>query len=130
VGDPIKYIVVPETLADEEITEDLSEVKVIRFVVKVEGTNVVEVDGELVGKATAKVFGRSGHLLLHDAVILVLFGSSLETLPWEGSSAEVEQNVSKRLHVITTGLLCDKLVLSEKSSRWYIPTPRWVLMEA
>jgi hypothetical protein len=95
VGGPIKDIVVLETLTNEEITEDLSEVRVIKLVVKAEGTNVVEVDGELVGQATAKDFGRSGHLLLHDAVIFLLLGTSLEPLPWEGASAEVEHNISK-----------------------------------
>jgi hypothetical protein len=95
VDGPIKNIVVLEALSNEEITEDLSQVGVIRLVVKAEGTCVVKVDGELVRKATAKDFGRSGHLRLHDKVILLFFGSNLETLPWEGASAEVEHNVSE-----------------------------------
>lgn len=105
VDGPIEDIVILETLTDEEITEDLSEVRVIRLVIKAEGTSVVEVDGELVGEASAQNLGGSCHLLLHDAVILLLLGSSLETLPWEGATAEVQHNVSKRLHVITAGLL-------------------------
>jgi hypothetical protein len=31
-------------------------------------------------------------------------------LPWEGATAEVQHNVSKRLHVITAGLLYRELV--------------------
>lgn len=110
VDGPIEDIVILETLTDEEITEDLSEVRVIRLVIKAEGTSVVEVDGELVGEASAQNLGGSCHLLLHDAVILLLLGSSLETLPWEGATAEVQHNVSKRLHVITAGLLYRELV--------------------
>jgi hypothetical protein len=29
-------------------------------------------------------------------------------LPWEGATAEVQHNVSKRLHVVTAGLLYRK----------------------
>ncbi len=81
VNCPVKDIIVLETLADEEIAEDLAKVGVIRFVVKAERTRVVEVDGELVREATAKDFSWSGHLLLHDTVVLLLLRGSLETLP-------------------------------------------------
>jgi len=106
VDGPIKDIIILETLTNEEITEDLSKVRVIRLVIETEGTGVVEVDGKLVGEASAKDLGGSCHLLLHDTVILLLLGSSLETLPWKGATAEVQHNVSERLHVITAGLLC------------------------
>jgi hypothetical protein len=94
-----------EALTNEEITEDLSEVGVIRLVVETKRTSVVEVDGELVGEATAEDLSWGGHLLLHDSVILLLLGGSLQSLPRKGATAEVEHNVTKRLHVITTRLL-------------------------
>ena len=106
VDGPIEDIVVLESLANKEITEDLAKVRVVGLIVETEGASVVEVDGKLVGEATAEDFGGSCHLLLHDAVVLLLLGSSLQALPWEGASAEVEHNVSERLHIITTGLLC------------------------
>lgn len=105
VDGPIEDIVILETLTDEEIAEDLSEVRVVRLVIKAEGTSVVEVDGKLVGETSAENLSGSCHLLLHDAVILLLLGSSLETLPWEGATAEVQHNVSERLHVVAAGLL-------------------------
>lgn len=105
VDGPIENVIVLETLADEEITEDLSEVGVVGLVVETKGTSIVKVDGELVREATAENFSWGGHLLLHDAVVLLLLGGSLQSLPWEGSAAEVEHNVSERLHIITTRLL-------------------------
>lgn len=105
VDGPIEDIVILETLTDEEIAEDLSEVRVVRLVIKAEGTSIVEVDGKLVGETSAENLSGSCHLLLHDAVILLLLGSSLETLPWEGATAEVQHNVSERLHVVAAGLL-------------------------
>jgi len=106
VDGPIKDIVILEALTNEEITEDLSEVRVIRLVIEAEGTSIVEIDGKLVREASAEDLSGSRHLLLHDAVILLLLGSSLETLPWEGATAEVQHNVSERLHIISAGLLC------------------------
>ena len=89
--------------------EDLSEVDVIWLGIEAEGTSVVEVNGKLVGQAMAKDFGTGGHFLKHDAVILLLRGSSLETLPWKGATAEVQHNVSKGLHIITSRLLCEDI---------------------
>ncbi len=106
VDGPIKDVVILESLADKEITEDLTEIRVVRLVIKAERACVVQVDGELIREATAKNLSRSGHLLLHDAVILLLLGSSLQALPWEGTAAEIEHDVSKGFHIITAGLLC------------------------
>jgi hypothetical protein len=53
VDGPIEDIVILEALTNEEITEDLSEVGVIRLVIKAEGASVVEVDGKLVREASA-----------------------------------------------------------------------------
>lgn len=105
VDSPVEDVVVLETLTDEEIAEDLSEVAVVGLVVESERTGVVQVDGELVGEATAKDLGRRGHLLLHDAVIFLLLSSSLQTLPRERATAEVQHHVAQRFHVITARLL-------------------------
>lgn len=105
VDRPVEDIVILETFTNEEITEDLSEVRVIWLVVEAEGASVVEVDGKLIGESTAEDFGRGRHLLLHDPVILLLLGSSLETLPWKRTTTEVEHDISQGFHVITTGLL-------------------------
>lgn len=105
VDGPVEDIVVLEALTDEEVTEDLAEVAVVRLVVEAERAGVVEIDGELVGESTAENLGGGGHLLLHDAVVLLLLGSSLESLPGKGATAEVEHNVAEGLHVVTAGLL-------------------------
>lgn len=106
---PVEDIVVLKTLANEEITEDHSEVDVIWLGIEAEGTSIIEVNGKLVGQTMAKDFGTGGHFLKHDAVIPLLRGSSLETLPWKGATAEVQHNVSKGLQIITSRLLCEDI---------------------
>ncbi len=113
VDGPVKDIVILESFTNEEVTEDLAEVRVIRLVIKTERTSVVEIDGEFVGEATAEHLGGSGHLLLHDTVIFLLLGSGLQSLPGKGSAAEVKHHVSEGFHIVTTGLLCN--IVSERS---------------
>lgn len=110
VDGPIEDVIVLETLTDEEITEDLAEVRVIRLVIESEGTCVVEIDGKFVGEAAAEDFRWGCHLLLHDSVVLLLLGSSLQTLPWERTTTEVKHDVSKGFHIITTGLLWENMI--------------------
>jgi hypothetical protein len=105
VDSPVEDVIVLETLTDEEVAEDLAEVRVVGLVVEAKRAGVVEVDGELVGEATAENLGGSGHLLLHDTVVLLLLSGSLQTLPGQRTTAEVKHNVTQGLHVITTGLL-------------------------
>ena len=114
VDGPVEHVVVLEAFTDEEVTEDLAEVRVVGLVVEAERAGVVEVDGELVGKAAAEDLGGRGHLLLHDAVVLLLLGGSLEALPRETAAAEVEHNVAERLHVVTARLLCDVVSVSSR----------------
>jgi len=114
VHGPVEDVIVLEALADEEVAEDFAEVRVVGLVVEAERAGVVEVDGELVGKAAAEDLGGRGHLLLHDAVVLLLLGGSLEALPRETAAAEVEHNVAERLHVVTARLLCDVVSVSSR----------------
>lgn len=116
VNGPIEYVVVLEALANEEVTEDLAEVRVVRLVIKSEGTGVVQVDGELIGEATAEDLGRSRHLLLHDTVVLLLLGGGLQSLPREGSTTEVEHDIAKGLHIITTRLLWEMLAQTQQKN--------------
>ena len=104
VDGPVKDVVVLESFTDKQVTEDLAKVRVIRLVIKTEGASVVQIDGKLIGESTAQDLGWGRHLLLHDAVILLLLGSSLQSLPGKRAAAEVEHDVSKGLHVITTRL--------------------------
>lgn len=105
VDGPVEDVVVLEALTDEEVAEDLAEVRVVGLVVEAKRAGVVEVDGELVGEATAEDLGGGGHLLLHDAVVLLLLSGSLEALPGQRAAAEVEHHVTKGLHIVTTRLL-------------------------
>jgi hypothetical protein len=102
---PVEDVVVLIAFTDEQVPEELAEVRVIGFVIEAESAGIVQEDTKLVGETTAEQVGRSGHLLLHDAVVLLLLGSSLETLPWEGTTKEVHEDVGKGLEIITTSLL-------------------------
>lgn len=104
---PIENVIVGEPFPDEEVPEEFSEVRVVRFVVEPEGSTVVEKDGEFVGEPSDEVFGWGRHLLLHDPVVLLLLGGGLETLPGEGTTEEVHEDVSERFDVISTGLFCE-----------------------
>ena len=107
VDSPVEDVVVLESLTHKEIPEDLSKIGIVGLIVEAQGASVVQVDGELVGESTTEDLGRSGHLLLHDAIVLLLLRSSLQALPWERAAAEVKHDISERLHIVTAGLLCD-----------------------
>jgi hypothetical protein len=109
VDGPVEDVVVLEALTNEEVAEDLAKIGVVGLVVEAERTGVVQVDGELVGEAATEDLSGGGHLLLHNAVVLLFLSSRLKTLPGKRAAAEVEHNVSEGLHVITAGLLCCKL---------------------
>ena len=106
VDGPVEDVVVLEAFPDEEVAEDLAKVGVVGLIVEAEGAGVVEIDGKLVREATAEDFGGRCHLLLHDSVVLLLLGGSLETLPGQRATAEVEHDIAEGLHIITTGLFC------------------------
>jgi len=81
VDGPVENIVVLEGLANKEVSEYLAEIGIVRLVIEAKRACVIEVDGKLVGESTAENLSRSGHLLLHDSVILLFLGGSLESLP-------------------------------------------------
>lgn len=117
IHSPVENVVVLEALPDEEVTEDLAEVAVVGLVIEAEGARVVEIDGELVREATAEDLGGGCHLLLHDTIVLLLLGGSLEALPRERATAEVQHDVAEGLHIVTARLLCCVRV-SKPWKRW------------
>lgn len=102
---PVEDVVVLVSFTDEEIPEELPQVRVVGLVVEPQGSGVVQEDGELVREATAKKIGGRGHLLLHDPVVLLFLCSGLETLPRERATEEVHENISERFKIIAAGLL-------------------------
>ena len=105
VDSPVKDVVVLESLANKEITEDLSQVAVVGLVVESERSSIVEINGKFVGESAAENLGRGRHLLLHDSVILLLLGGSLQALPRQGATAKVQHDIAERLHIVTSRLL-------------------------
>jgi hypothetical protein len=102
---PVKDIVVLVAFADKKVPEEFAQVRVIRLVVEAEGTSVVQEDSELVGESATEKISGSSHFLLHDAVVLLLLGGSLEALPRKRPAEEVHQHICQRLKVIAAGLL-------------------------
>jgi len=45
-----------------------------------------------------------GHLLLTDLLVLLLLGGGLQSLPGEGASVEVHEDVAQGLHVVSPAL--------------------------
>ena len=106
---PIEDVVILITFTNEQITEELAEIGIIRFVIEAQSPCVIEENAKFVGESTTEEIGGGGHFLFHDTVILLLLGSSLQTLPRKGASEEVHQDVGKRLEIIAAGLLHAKM---------------------
>jgi len=86
---PIKDVVVLIALPNKEVSEELAQVRIIGFVIKAEGAGVVQKDPKLVGEPAAEDVRRGGHLLLHDAIIFLLLGGSLQALPGKSATEEI-----------------------------------------
>ena len=58
---PIEDVVVLVAFTNEKVTEELAQVRIIRFVVESERTSVVEEDTKFIGETAAKGIGGGGH---------------------------------------------------------------------
>ena len=102
---PIKDIVILVALTNEEITEEFAQIGIVWLIIEAKSASIIQEDAKLGGESTTEEIRGSGHLLLHDTIILLLLRSSLETLPGKGTSQEVHQDVGKRFKIIATSLL-------------------------
>jgi hypothetical protein len=126
VNGPVKYVVILEAFTDEKVPEYFAQVRVVRLIIETQRTGVIEVDGELIGEATAENLSGSSHFLLHDPIVFLLFSGSLESLPRKRSPTEVQHHVAQGLHIVTTGLFCDVKVSNRapRSLLENLPTPK------
>lgn len=106
VNCPVKDIVILKPFSYKEIPKNLSQIRVIRLIIKPQRASIIKIDGKLVGEAFAKHLRWCSHFFLHNAIIFLLFGSSLESLPRKRATTEVKHDITQRLHIITPGLLC------------------------
>ena len=77
LGGPVKDVVIPESFTYKEITEDLSEIRVVRLLIETKRPAVVEINGELIRESATKVLGRYRHLLVHDTITFLFLSSTL-----------------------------------------------------
>jgi hypothetical protein len=82
-------VVVLESFSNEEISEELAQIRIVGFIIESKRPRVVEENAELVRETTAEKISRSSHLLLHDLIILLPCSRSLETLPRKRIDDEV-----------------------------------------
>ncbi len=76
-----------------------------RLIVEAESAAIVEENSEFIREATAKKVGQGRHLLLHNAVVLLLLRRRLQSLPREGATQKVHEDIREGLGVIATSLL-------------------------
>jgi hypothetical protein len=86
---PIEDVVVLVAFMKEKVMEEFVNVRIVRCVIKAEHVSVFKEDAQFLGETTAEEISGGGHLLLHDAIILQLLGSGLESSPWEGTPKDV-----------------------------------------
>lgn len=125
---PVEDVVVLEPFPNKQVSEEFSQVRVVGLVVEAKGAAAVEVDCHLRGESTAEELGWCGHLLLHDAVVLLLLGGRLESLPRQRSTQEVHENVAEGLEVISSRLLDTQVSVDgsvSSSSSQVLVLPVW-----
>lgn len=95
---------------------------------------------QLTWVAFAEHLDGCGHFLLTDAFVLLPLGGSLEALPGQRTQVEIHEDISQRLQVIPSGLLCNDTgrlsSLQDTTNESFtaqvllLPMPRCVFMEA
>mmetsp|Transcript_8789 Transcript_8789/g.23731 ORF Transcript_8789/g.23731 Transcript_8789/m.23731 type:complete len:334 (-) Transcript_8789:165-1166(-) len=104
-------VVVRVALASEEVAEHSSQVGDVWLGLELEGSAVRQVLGELRWAALAQGWDGDALLLLHDELVLLGGGLGLESLPWESSLEEVDEDVPDGLEIVTTGLLHTQVIV-------------------
>lgn len=121
-NDPVVLVVVLIATLLEQILEHVSQEVVVWLFLKLQVPDVHQVLHKLIWIALAQGLDGCRQLLFFYPLVLVFLVVSLETLPWQHASKEVQGNIADRLQIVSpaydkfNGLLCS--------------TPRCVLMEA
>ncbi len=127
---PVVHVIQFVTFSVEQFLKHFSQVAVIGLIFELQGSAVVEVSGEFNGQALAQDFNGSGHLLLHNLVVLFLLVVGLNTLPRQKSSHQINQHITNSLQIISSTLFYRLKLISKKLKLSSIPIPRCALMEA
>ena len=78
---------------------------VVGLLLKLEGSAVIHEFLELGWVSGAKLFKWRFHLLFLDGIVLLVFASSWETLPWKRSFEKVEKHMADSFQIVTPRLL-------------------------
>lgn len=102
---PIVDAVHFKSFKDKQIFEQFFEIFIVRRILKVELPAIIDVGSELGRKIFAEFFDGSGDLDLFDAFVLLLLGLGMESLPGQGTAAEIHQHIPQSLQVVPATLL-------------------------
>lgn len=106
---PVVLAILDLTGVLESLGKELAEIVVVGCVFKAEVADVGEVLAKLFGEALAEVLDGGGLLLLTNLFILLLVGSSLETLPRQTTAEEVHEDVTEGLEIVSARLLTSQV---------------------
>lgn len=106
---PVVLAVLDLTSALESLSEEITKVVVVGGVLEAKVADVGQVLVELLRETITEVLDGSRLLLLANLLVLLLVGSSLETLPRQTTAEEVHEHVAECLEIVTTGLFPTKM---------------------
>ncbi len=106
---PVVFAVLDLAGVLESLSKELAEIVVVGGVFEAEVADVREVLAELLGEAFAEVLDGGGLLLLTNLFVLLLVGSSLETLPRQTATEEVHEDVAEGLEIISARLFTSQV---------------------
>ena len=100
-----------------QISEQLPQVRNVRFGIKLKRAGVCEKLGELTGASLAQLCNRYLLLLFKNQPVLLLRILGLEALPGQCAFQKVNKNIANGLEIIATTLLDAKVVINRGVTR-------------
>lgn len=101
---PVENTIVGKAFSEVEVTEETSEIGIVRPVVKAERAAVPEVSSKLRRVVLTQLVYGCGDFAVGDLLVLLLLGGGAQSLPWQGATVEVHEHKAERLKVVTATL--------------------------
>ena len=92
-----------------ETMKHLAQMTIRWRLVIIQGADVIEISPKFLREVLAEIYYADCSLLLQNQLLFLDMICSLETLPREGASKEVEEHIPKGLQVVAAMLHCDRI---------------------
>jgi hypothetical protein len=92
---PVEYMVIFETLAHKEVSEEFAKIHVVRPLVKIQITDILEIGCKFLWELAAKVLSRDVYLLLFNPLVSLVLRSRLQALPGQRAASKVNHHLFK-----------------------------------